>query len=276
VEFRNNAFQPTDFLLSTIPEPTLTWVSGKVSINASKVLTNIGGRRIAVLNNPIIKSLDAVWTSGTNVGGRFTNQLSDTTYHVFAIFNPISEVTDIGFDTSISAVNRPSGWFAKRIGSVIRRNGGILAFRQLNHYFELDVPLADLQDIVIPTTPTLYSLSVPIGLSVIARVTMTSGVASLTGERLAIGLQSPAAASLGVRDSSLFSSFVGSQSAISSMVNGSAADLIFTTSVSEYRVPTDSFGQIQMIRAGSYSNIPGVACTTVQLLGWEDVQLYCG
>jgi hypothetical protein len=79
----------------------------------------------------LIKRLDANWAAGTNQGGLFSgSKAANTTYHYFGIYNPTTGVADAGFDTSIVAANKPSGFTKyKRLGSIITdSSGNIYAF----------------------------------------------------------------------------------------------------------------------------------------------------
>jgi hypothetical protein len=107
------------------------------TVSPGQLVTTIGGRYFVTLTNQLIKRIDQLWTAGTNVGGRFSQViLADTTYHCFLIYNPTTQVVDFGFDVSLTAANRPSGWAARRIGSIRRSNGAIETFNQYGFYFE--------------------------------------------------------------------------------------------------------------------------------------------
>lgn len=96
------------------------------------------------------KRLDATWVAGTNQGGRDTGAIADVTWHVFAIRNPSTLVTDVLFSQNIATPLMPSGFTQKRrIGSIIRRAGTIVAFTQLGDYFQIAAPILD-----VPVTPT--------------------------------------------------------------------------------------------------------------------------
>lgn len=268
---RNGQYSYEEFFTTAVPQPTLTWISSNsIQVEFGSVITNIGGRRVALVSFPITKQLTVAWAPGNNSGGLFSGTAANTTYHMFVIFNPITGAVDAGFDTSVLAANRPVGWLAKRVGSIIRRGNNILKFFQLGHYFELDVRVADLQDVYVPTTPTLYALTVPTGLPVIAHMNINAGAASLTANLLVLGIQSAGATSMTLSGGSTFSDFSGSISSDSYELPG--PDFSFNTSVGEFRVGTNTSGQIQLKRSGAYHT----AGTTIQTLGWEDYKLYCG
>ena len=60
------------------------------------------------------KQLDAAWVAGTAAGGRDSGAISDNWWHVFAIYNPTTGVSDVLFSLSLSAPTYPSGYTAKR------------------------------------------------------------------------------------------------------------------------------------------------------------------
>lgn len=159
------------------------------------------GSGIASLS-ALTKRLDASWTAGTNQGGLFSGTKANSTwYHCFAIYNPTSDVSDCGFDTSAIAANRPVAFTKyKRVGS-IRANGSgnILQFIQAGQYFEYDASVTDHTPSPTSGVFTPYILTTPpvsgivgnifasqryvgvgvVGLSISARRTGTSGLGRL-------------------------------------------------------------------------------------------------
>lgn len=68
------------------------------------------GQAIATAKSKILQTSGS-WTEGTNQNGLFSGtRTSNTWYHCFAIYNPTTGVVDFGFDTSVIAANRPSGY----------------------------------------------------------------------------------------------------------------------------------------------------------------------
>ena len=61
----------------------------------------------AFIASALVKQLDATWAAGDAAGGRAAGvSLSNTTtYHCFGLSNSSGSVTDIGFDTSVTAAN---------------------------------------------------------------------------------------------------------------------------------------------------------------------------
>ena len=120
------------------------------------------------------KQLDAIWAAGDDAGGLFSGTIAaDTVYHCFVIESDDGTTIDAGFDTSITAANIPSGYTRyRRVGSIITdSSSNILTFYQAGNRFALTTKPLDIND----TTPstgsrTLYPLTVPTGISVLANV----------------------------------------------------------------------------------------------------------
>ena len=117
----------------------------------------------------LTKQIDAVWAEGDNLGGLDTGTVAiDTTYHMFAIYNPTTSTSDFLFSASLSSPTLPSGYTKKRRiaslqtdGSSNIRNGNYTFFTGGYRFIYND----NLTDINIGSTPTgsrtLYSLTVP-------------------------------------------------------------------------------------------------------------------
>jgi len=69
----------------------------------------------------LTKKLDAAWVAGNDQGGLDTGSIAvDTTYYLFAIYNPTSTISDYLFSTSSSSPTMPSGYTKKkRIASLL-------------------------------------------------------------------------------------------------------------------------------------------------------------
>jgi hypothetical protein len=145
------------------------------------------GKTFIYSDSTIIKRIDASWASGTGLGGRFSSvSLSpNTTYHFFVIRQDSTGIVDAGFDTSINAVNRPSGWtHYARIGSVITDgSSNIVNFTQYGRYFLFKKPFT-YGVISFGTTALTLTLNVPSGIKVAAKlscayITGASGTTAL-------------------------------------------------------------------------------------------------
>ncbi len=103
------------------------------------------GLVVMTLAAGITKRLDAGWTVGTNQGGLDTGSIADTTYHVWVINRPDTNVTDVLFSTSASSPTLPTNYTKKKcIGSIIRASAAILPFTQRGNKFKLNTPVLDV------------------------------------------------------------------------------------------------------------------------------------
>jgi hypothetical protein len=168
------------------PEPFLprNWIDGLIISNDTDTLhdisiaagecRNTGNDTDIRLSSALVKQIDANWALGTNQGG-FPSGLSlsaDTWYHVFVIYNPTSDITDAGFDTSLTATNLLSDAMGytkyRRIGSILTDGSSdIIQFFQRGNLFLWKTPILDLSLLnIITTTASTHTLSVPIGINV--------------------------------------------------------------------------------------------------------------
>ena len=115
------------------------------------------------------KQLDAAWAAGNNAGGRDTGAIADGTWHVFLIRNPTTQGVDALFSQSPTAPTMPSGYTQKRrIGSIIRASGAIVAFTQTEDRFLLSVPVVNYDaapNSASAITVTLTSLPSGVGVT---------------------------------------------------------------------------------------------------------------
>ncbi len=124
-------------------------------------------------SSAMTKQIDAAWAAGTAAGGMFTGVVgNETWYHVHLIRKDSDGTIDAGFDTSITAANKPAGYSNyRRIGSVLTNgSANILAFYQKGDYFLWKASILDI-DVTNPgTARVLDTLSVPLGVVVEARI----------------------------------------------------------------------------------------------------------
>lgn len=122
----------------------------------------------------ITKRLDAAWAVGTNQGGLDTGAIANTTYHVWLIARSDTGVVDALFSTSATSPTMPANYDRKRrIGSIIRAAGAILAFKQDGDFFEWVVPATDTT--TITTSAVLRTLRVPVGVALRANISVVIG-----------------------------------------------------------------------------------------------------
>lgn len=124
----------------------------------------------------LTKRLDASWAAGTNQGGLDTGSIANTTYHCFAIKKDSDGTGDFLFSTSATSPTMPSGYTKfRRVGSIIRASGAIVAFVQNGDYFAIAPTFEFSGGIGGPASArTNYTLTrVPAGLIVGADLTVT-------------------------------------------------------------------------------------------------------
>jgi len=132
----------------------------------------------------LTKQIDAAWSAGTGAGGLFSGTVGNATwYHVFLIRKDVDGTVDAGFDTSVTAANRPAGYtYYRRIGSVLTNgSANILAFTQNGNTFLWAALKADLDSVgSSPNTSTLITVSVPTGIVVDALVVAVASSATVS------------------------------------------------------------------------------------------------
>jgi hypothetical protein len=126
------------------------------------------GKVMLELTAAITRQLDVDFASGN--GGRFTGSgaIANGTYHVFLLRKDSDGSITVGFDTSVSAANKPAGYtYFRRIGSIIRASAAILAFVQDGDHFRLKTAVLDINVTNPGTSAVSRTLaSVPNGLRV--------------------------------------------------------------------------------------------------------------
>ncbi|MCZ4324578.1 phage tail protein [Pseudomonas anguilliseptica] len=117
------------------------------------------------------------WAAGSSANGLFSGaRAADTWYHLFLIRNPATNAIDAGFDTSPDAVNRPTAWTQyRRLGSVrTDSSGNIIPFVMeavgFRRRFKWVTPIMDVQSATLTSSATIYTVSVPQGVKVLAEL----------------------------------------------------------------------------------------------------------
>lgn len=133
--------------------------------------TDSTGAALMRLASSLTKQLDAAWAVGTNQGGLDTGAIANDVYHIWLIRRSDTGVVDALFSASATSPTMPTNYDQKRrIGSVIRSAGAILAFSQFGYEFLLKVPVLDVDASDPGTSSVLRALTVPDGVKVIAIV----------------------------------------------------------------------------------------------------------
>jgi hypothetical protein len=152
---------------------------------------------LIILPSALTKRLDASWAVGTNQGGLDTGSPSNTTYHVFLIRRPDTGVVDALFSTSASSPTMPSNYTQKRrIGSILRESGAIVAFVQVGEAFTRINEAID-RNSTAAAASALLALSVPAGIVAMPIFRLSCGIGPST--TVSIGLGSAAAGTANVQ-----------------------------------------------------------------------------
>lgn len=138
--------------------------------------------RTMLLTSSTTKRLDEIFGVGTNGGCLDTGTIANTTYHVFLIASASSATPDVICSTSTTAPTVPStDWSeVRRIGSILREAGAIVAFTQDGDYFQRSALAFDVNVTNPGTTAVTRTLSVPTGINVLAELEL--GLEGDTGD----------------------------------------------------------------------------------------------
>jgi hypothetical protein len=121
-----------------------------------------------VLNSPIVKRLNATWVAGSGVGGLDTGvKAASTSYHVFVIKNPTTNVTGALISLSATAPTLPSGYtLFRRVGSILTdSSSNIRQFVQKGDVFNLNSAFLALNAVGSNTSGAPLAVGCPTGVS---------------------------------------------------------------------------------------------------------------
>ncbi len=146
----------------------------------------------------LTKQIDVNWVAGDDAGG-FPSGLTlsnATWYHMFVIYDTTNALTDAGFDTSLTATNllADATDYTKfrRIGAVLTDgSANIIQFIQRADSFIWASPPLDVDAALAATTATNYTISVPIGVNVEARVNTYLDEVAVAPQEINLYLRSP-------------------------------------------------------------------------------------
>lgn len=137
--FRYGAYAPNSLPSKYRAGGRLTHSTNSVTIAPGRwrgVADDVDLSLLASLSKTLQTS--GAWAAGSGGNGLFTGSATTgTSYHMFVIRNDSTGAVDAGFDTSVTAANRPSGWTAyRRVGTVrYTTSNNILAFTNIGHDF---------------------------------------------------------------------------------------------------------------------------------------------
>jgi len=141
---------------------------------AAGIAANSTNADLMVLVGALTKRLDAAWAVGTNQGGRDTGAIADGTWHMYLIKRPDTGVVDVIFSASASAPTLPTNYtLYRRIGSIIRAGGGLVAFTQDGDVFTLVNFSNEISSTNPGTSAVTAAIGVPTGLRLRARIMQT-------------------------------------------------------------------------------------------------------
>lgn len=144
----------------------------KIDIGAGKCRSDDDSVDI-VIAATLTKQLNAAWAAGNNGGLGAGAVAANTGYHVFAIYNPTTTVSDVLFSTSYAAPAMPGGFTKKRWIGWIRTDGSSLIkpYFQRGDIFMWKTPGLDVNGSALSAgAGANYALPVPSGLVVQAMV----------------------------------------------------------------------------------------------------------
>lgn len=155
-----------------------------------------------VLGAAVTKRLDAGWAAGSGQGGRYSGAaIANTTYHVWLVSKAGGLDVDIYLDPSavpatvLGHLQGETGGadylYVRRIGSVLRESGSVIAFLQTGDLFMRGSPFSDFSPSGAVAT-ALVAFSVPSGIVVrpvlAQRITINASSANAYLEMTSAGL----------------------------------------------------------------------------------------
>jgi len=216
------------------------------------IFSDFSGQAVATA---MTKRLDAPWVAGTNQGGLFSGtKAANTTYHPFAIYDPVNNLSDFGFSTSLIAADRPVAYTKfKRIASLLTNVS--LIIRESNYSFNNDgsyfcyykTPITDYSS-TGSLAGALIPLTIPTGSSTLALLFLgcsNSGVANH-----AIYLTNPAVSN-DLPTLSLATLLLGQGA---STIDGGAQAQVITNTTSQIRLRSNSLSGVTNITTLGYTD----------------------
>lgn len=239
-----------------------------LDIAAGAALLTIGQRGVGRLSTTLTKSINLPWAAGTNQGGTFDGVTFSSfpfTLHVFLIRNSVNGVVDVGFDSDVNAVHRPSGWSARRIASFPLTVGyTVKPFRQFGNYFEFtNLTLALNNSTAAAGTYTQVGDFAPQNIPILIDAILSPG---LPADGIVHNFELQSNLKGNVQSMGLLIYQTGFRGHTSSVYY--SAYTAFLADVTRVLVPSTN-GSIVYSKAGGayYSASTG---TTIQVLGWFD------
>lgn len=215
-----------------------------------------------ILPSALTKRLDANWAAGTNQGMRYSGaSIANTSYGIFAGSKAGSADPDVYAYPGMSEPTALAAWQAetggasyvniRRVGAIIRAGGTILAFTQVGDEFRLVAEVVDRSSTALSSSWAQLTLSVPIGLKLIALLGgfSSQNAAGIIGTEMADGDQPSTPTSIHYVAASTF-----------------ASDYATFPSVP---LLTDTSGRIRF-RVYAISGSPTLTSHSIRTRGWID------
>jgi len=152
-----------------------------IDISTGECASDAVDSRLMILSAGMTKRLDSAWVVGSGNGGLDTGAISNATYHVFLIQRSDTGVVDVLLSLSATAPTMPANYNRKRrIGSILREAGSVVAFVQTGDLFLRKLPVLDF-NAVVPASALTPVLSVPTGIKVLGKIRCQLNNASTIG-----------------------------------------------------------------------------------------------
>lgn len=167
----SNGILPRGYLFGLDTANNATDATNDIDVSAGEAASDDTVPILLKLATAMTKQLDAVWTQGTNQGGRDSAvALADGTFYVWLIGKSTASDRDVLFSASPTSPNMPSGWDLKRLLiPIIRTGGAIKPYKQDGDQVTWTTPAQDLNAAANPGTSTvLRALTLPVGVRVLA------------------------------------------------------------------------------------------------------------
>jgi hypothetical protein len=165
-------YYPTGHLFGLTLSNNAGTPASKIDVAAGTCRDSGDTANIALAAALTAKDLAVAWAVGASAGMLATGvAVANGTYHIFLIKRPDTGVVDIAADTSVTGANIATNTNAaytlkRRIGSIIRSGGSILAFSQNGDEFLLSATILDINANNPGSSAVTRTLTVPLGVKV--------------------------------------------------------------------------------------------------------------
>jgi hypothetical protein len=208
---------------------------------------------LMTLGSSLAKTTSA-WAVGAAAGSLDTGAIANSTwYHVYLIKRVDTGVVDVLTSLSATSPTMPTNYTIKRRIGSMKTNGSSqwTLFSQLGDEFLWDAQASDVVGVTLGTTATLYTLSVPPGIQVTARLTpdIFIGTANIAG----VTISSPDSAVVGLGSGRI---------SCGTLAGGATSNRVF----GEVYVRTNTS---QQVRAQAYTAASTFSMNTI---GWIDTR----